>query len=677
MENRLAHEASPYLQQHAENPVDWYPWGDEAFSLAQQADKPILLSVGYAACHWCHVMAHESFEDPDIAAVMNEHFVNVKVDREERPDVDSIYMGAVVALTGQGGWPMTVMLTPDGAPFFGGTYFPPTPRYGMPSFKQVLESVANAWKTRRSEITDSAGQITGQLNRMALVGAEAVALAGELLEQAKSNIQRQFDTTWGGFGQAPKFPQAMTIEFLLRYYLRNEDAAVLLMAERTLEAMAWGGMYDQLGGGFARYSTDNEWLVPHFEKMLYDNALLSSAYLHAWRVTGRPLYRRVVEETLDWAMLEMRHEAGGFYSSLDADSEGIEGKFYVWDAAEIVDALGVNASLFMRYYGVTPGGNWEGSNILHVDSDIGKLATEFGLSKEQVRAKIGQGRSELYARRAQRTWPGLDTKVLTAWNGLMMAAFAEAGRDLGRADYLEVAQANAAFLQRHLRRTDGRLLRSWKEGYGGRFNAYLEDHAYLAQGLLALYQSTFDARWYEWAYELAEMIMAHFGDDENGGFYDTSTDHEALIVRPKDVQDNATPSGGAAAVNALLQISLLSGDRKYWEAAVTAVSALGELPATYPTGFAHWLCATDLILSDAPEVAIVGKPDSPDTQRMLEAVFKRYRPNMAVAAGVDGERIPLLRDRPQIDGKTTAYVCRQFVCKRPVTEPSELDELIP
>ena len=677
MENRLAHEASPYLQQHAENPVDWYPWGDEAFAEARRDDKPILLSVGYAACHWCHVMAHESFEDPDTAAVMNEHFVNVKVDREERPDVDSIYMGAVVALTGQGGWPMTVMLTPDGAPFFGGTYFPPTPRYGMPSFRQVLESVVNAWKTRRAEVTHSAEQITDQLNRMALAGAEQAAVDDKALETAKSNIQRQFDSTRGGFGQAPKFPQAMTIEFLLRYYLEYDDAAALLMAERTLEAMARGGMYDQLGGGFARYSTDNKWLVPHFEKMLYDNALLSMVYLHAWRVTERPMYRRIVEETLDWVMVEMRHELGGFYSSLDADSEGIEGKFYVWDAAEIEQSLGDNAPLFMRYFGVTDPGNWEGSNILFVASELDSLAAEFDLAEEQVRATIGQGRNELYAIRAQRPWPGLDTKVLTAWNGLMLASFAEAGRDLGRDDYLETARANAVFLQEHLRHEDGRLQRSWKEGHGARFNAYLEDYAYLAQGLLALYQSTFDARWYDWAQELIDMILTHFVDDRNGGFYDTSQDHEALILRPKDVQDNATPSGGAAAANAMLQISLLNGDRKYWDAAVTAASALGELPATHPTGFAHWLSATSLIQSDALEVAIVGEPDAPDTRQLLEVVFQHYRPNMVVAAGFDEERVPLLRDRPQIGGKATAYVCRRFVCKAPVTGSSELEKLIP
>ena len=677
MANRLAVEASPYLQQHADNPVEWYPWGDEAFILAKQEDKPVLLSVGYAACHWCHVMAHESFEDPVTAAMMNEGFINIKVDREERPDVDSIYMSAVVALTGQGGWPMTVMLTPDGAPFFGGTYFPPSPRYGMPSFRQVLESVSNAWQTRRADILESAEQITGQLNRMAVARGSEAALDKAALDEAFVNIQGQFDSVWGGFGSAPKFPQAMTIEFLLRQHVNNGDAGALHMAERTLEMMANGGMYDQLGGGFARYSTDNKWLVPHFEKMLYDNALLSAAYLHAWRVTKRPLYRRIVEETLDWVMVEMRHEQGGFYSSLDADSEGVEGKFYVWQADEVTQALGEDAPLFMSYFGVTPQGNWEGQNILHIRRDITDVADEFSMAIDDVRARLGQGRGKLYALRARRPWPGLDTKVLTAWNGLMLKSFAEAGRDLGRPDYLEVAEQNATFLYTQMRRENGRLYRSWKEGHGAKFNAFLEDYAYLAEGLLALYQSTFEPRWYLWLEELAALIMAHFQDTAKGGFYDTSDDHESLILRPKDVQDNATPSGSAAAATALLMLSLISGDRAYWDAALASVSALGDLPAKYPTGFAHWLCAIDFILNDPLEVAIIGRPESADTRRLLDVIYQRYRPNLVVATGSGVAGVPLLSGRPLIDGQATAYVCRQFVCQSPVTDPSALEQMLP
>lgn len=677
MMNRLAGEASPYLQQHASNPVEWYPWGEEAFAEAQRRNKPILLSVGYAACHWCHVMAHESFEDPETAAIMNEYFVNVKVDREERPDVDSIYMSAVVALTGQGGWPMTVMLTPDGDPFYGGTYFPPMPRYGMPSFRQVLESVSRAWQSREVDILDSAGQISAQLSQVSAIAGRDKLPDASVAQIAVSNLQRQFDPTWGGFGSAPKFPQAMTIEFLLRYYFRTSDAGALRMAELTLEMMAKGGMYDHLGGGFARYSTDEKWLVPHFEKMLYDNALLSAAYLHAWSVTGRPLYRRIVEETLDWVMEEMSHGQGGFYSSLDADSEGEEGKFYVWQADEVRQALGDDARVFMRYFEVTPQGNWEGRNILHVSREISDLAQEVGLSDGDVKLKLEHGRSVLYALRAQRPWPGLDTKVLTAWNGLMMKSFAEAGRALARPDYVETAEKNARFLYRHLRRPNGRLYRSWSEGHGANLNAYLEDYAYLANGVLALYQSTFDERWYAWVKELADLIMAHFRDDENGGFYDTSDDHESLIFRPKDVQDNAIPSGGAAATNVLLRMTMLSGDATYWDAAIAAISSVSDVMEKYPAGFAHWLCASELIMGDPIEIAIVGEPDSPDTTRMIEIAFDRFRPNQVVAVGSSDVEIPLLKARSMVGGRATAYVCRRFVCKAPVTDPVELEKLLP
>ena len=676
MSNRLGGESSPYLQQHAHNPVWWFPWGDEAFAEAKRQDKPILLSVGYAACHWCHVMAHESFEDPDTAAMMNDWFINVKVDREERPDVDSIYMNAVVALTGQGGWPMTVMLTPEGEPFFGGTYFPPAPRYGMPSFKQVLQSVSQAWKNRREEIVESAEQITRQLASTTRAAATGALLEASMLDDAAETIGRNFDARWGGFGGAPKFPQAMTVEFLLRRSIRTRDQFALQMAERTLEMMANGGMYDQLGGGFARYSTDQQWLVPHFEKMLYDNALLSLAYLHAWRVTGRALYRRVVEETLDWALVEMRHDLGGFYSSLDADSEGVEGKFYVWQANEIDGILGDDGPLFRRFYGVSEQGNWEGHNILHVKATIEEVAADFELTADQVKKRLGQARRVLYGARARRTWPGLDDKILTAWNGLMLRALAEAGRDLDRPDYLEAAKTTATFVRNELRSQDGRLHRSWKEGHGARFGAYLEDYAFLAEGLLALYQSTYDVRWYDWANELGQIIISHFRDDGSGGFYDTPDDHETLIMRPKDVQDNAIPSGGASAANALLLLGLYSGDGTLWDAASGAVAANGEFMARYPTGFAHWLCAADLILGQPLEIAIIGDASSGDTEQLLNVVFEQYRPNNIVAVGGGDSSIPLLSGRVQIDERSTAYVCRHFVCKLPVTEPDELRGLL-
>lgn len=672
MTNRLANETSPYLLQHADNPVDWYPWGEEALDRAREEDKPILLSIGYAACHWCHVMAHESFEDPDTADFMNQHFINVKVDREERPDLDSIYMNAVVAMTGQGGWPMTVVLTPAGEPFFGGTYFPPTPRYGMPSFRQVLGSIAEAWQKQRAEIDQSAANIAGHLGSSLGLQGRGGALSSDLLNQALNGLLKSFDTQWGGFGRAPKFPPSMALEFLLRIYLARSDKMALHMAEHTLKMMAYGGMYDQIGGGFARYSTDDQWLVPHFEKMLYDNALLARVYLHAWQVTGKPLYRRITEETLDFVARELRHEGGGFYSSYDADSEGEEGKFYVWESAEIRQVLGEDANLFMRYYDVTDQGNWEGQNILRVTREPAEFAEDMGLNEDEVERRLAEARQKLYDTRAKRIWPGLDDKVLTAWNGLMLATFAEAGRALKRPDYTEMAVRNAEFLYQTMRAENGRLLRTWKAGAEAKYNGYLEDYAYLADGLLALYHNTFDYRWFTWAQELAEMMLTHFRDEENGGFYDTSDDHEALIHRPKDVQDNATPSGNAMAALVLLRLSLYTGNGRYWDIAEQAVSALYEAMARYPTGFAQWLCAAAFILGEPQEVAIVGDHGLPDTEALIDTVFAHYRPQVVTAVGFKGDIIPLLADRKMLDDQATAYVCRRFVCQQPVTEAAEL-----
>ena len=668
MTNRLADEASPYLRQHADNPVDWYPWGEEALRAAREADKPILLSIGYAACHWCHVMAHESFEDPATAAQMNRDFINVKVDREERPDLDSIYMGAVVAMTGQGGWPMTVALKPDGKPFFGGTYFPPTPRYGMPAFRQVLTSLADAWRDRRADVEGSAADVAAHLRQTTLAAAlgGGGALDADLLDQALNALLRSFDARLGGFGGAPKFPPSMTLEFLLHITAQRGDSMALHMAERTLEAMAHGGLYDQIGGGFARYSTDDRWLVPHFEKMLYDNALLARVYSHAWQITGKPLYRRVVEETLDFVAREMRHAGGGFSSSYDADSEGEEGKFYVWTAAEIRAALGDNAERFMAAYGVSEAGNWEGRNILNVAG---------GVDEEQL-AGLSEARQKLFDIRARRVPPGLDDKTLTAWNGLMLAAFADAGRALGRSDYIAVATANASFLRVRMRRDDGRLWRAWQPGLGdapGRFNAYLEDYACLADGLLALYAATFEPRWFAWARELAEAMLAHFSDPA-GGFFDTSDDHEELLHRPKDVQDNATPSGNSMAAHVLLRLGLLTGEGRYWDAAEGVISGLYTAMARYPSAFAHWLGAAAFILGEPLEVAIVGDPAAADARALLDVVLGRYRPDLVVAAG-EGEAaavVPLLAGCERLDDRAAAYVCRRFVCQQPVSESDAL-----
>ncbi len=669
MPNRLANESSPYLRQHANNPVDWYPWGEEALRAAREQDKPILLSIGYAACHWCHVMAHESFEDPATAAQMNRDFINIKVDREERPDLDSIYMAAVVAMTGQGGWPMTVALTPDGKPFFGGTYFPPTPRHGLPAFRQVLTSLAEAWRDRRADVEGSAGDVVAHLRETTLAASlgGGGALTPDLLDQALNALLRSFDAQLGGFGHAPKFPPSMTLEFLLHVYAQRGDGMSLHMAEHTLEAMAQGGLYDQIGGGFARYSTDERWLVPHFEKMLYDNALLARVYTHAWQVTGKPLYRRVVEETLDFVAREMRHASGGFYSSYDADSEGEEGKFYVWTADEIRAALGDEAERFMAAYGVSEAGNWEGRNILHVTEDLSGGGHLTGLA---------EARRRLFEIRARRVPPGLDDKTLTAWNGLMLAAFADAGRALGRPDYIAVAAANAGFLRARMRRADGRLWRSWQPGLGdapGRFNAYLEDYAFLADGLLALYAATFEPRWFVWARELADAMLAHFSDPQ-GGFFDTSDDHEDLLHRPKDVQDNATPSGNSMAAHVLLRLSLLTGEGGYWDTAEGMVSGLYTAMARYPSAFAHWLDAAAFILGQPREVAVAGDPAAAGARALLDVVQGRYRPDLVVAAG-EGDAaavVPLLAGRERLDGRAAAYVCRRFVCLQPVSDPEAL-----
>jgi uncharacterized protein YyaL (SSP411 family) len=657
MPNHLENETSPYLLQHVDNPVDWYPWGEEAMRLAKEQDKPILLSIGYAACHWCHVMAHESFEDQVTAEQMNADFINVKVDREERPDVDSIYMQAVNAMTGRGGWPMTVFLTPDGKPFYAGTYFPNEPRHGMPSFQQILTGVIQAWRNDRENVVGSASEVTQQLQALSGVGFEEQPLDEEIFRSALRGLGQRFDASWGGFGDAPKFPQPMTIEFLLRESIRGENDNALEMAEGTLRKMAEGGMYDQIGGGFARYSVDHRWLVPHFEKMLYDNAQLARVYLHAWQVTGNDFYRRITEETLDYVLREMRHEDGGFYSSQDADSEGVEGKFYVWSAEEIREALGEEADTFMRVYGVSNEGNWEGHNILNL-----RLAGALD-------GRIAAARATLYELRSKRIWPGLDDKVLTSWNGLMLAAFAEAGQALGRADYIEAAESNADFLHRTMRRDSGRLFRTWKAGSDAKYNAYLEDYAYLADGLLALYEATFERRWVDWARELAELMLGHFRDTKNGGFFDTSDDHEQLIHRPKDLQDNAVPSGNAMAASVLVRLSLLTGNGDYWQVAEQITSTMNKFMAQYPSGFGQWLNVAKFMLSAPREIALMGSGDA--IAPLLKVIRGGYRPFQVVAAGEEGS-LPLLENRPQIDGKGTAYVCRRFVCQTPVTGPEEL-----
>ena len=678
MPNRLANETSPYLLQHANNPVDWYPWGPEALERSRAEDRPILLSVGYSACHWCHVMEHESFEDEGTAALMNAHFVNVKVDREERPDIDAIYMQAVQSMTGHGGWPMTVFLTPGGEPFYGGTYFPPQPRHGMPSFRQVLSAVAEAWRERRDDVDASAAELGEALRRGSALRPEPSALDPALLDRAFHALASRFDARWGGFGGAPKFPQPMTIEFLLRHWKRTGSAEALRMAETTLSAMASGGMYDHLGGGFARYSVDAQWLVPHFEKMLYDNALLARAYLHAWQATGSADHRRVCEETLRWVTREMRGPEGGFYSSLDADSEGEEGKFYVWTPDELSDALGPeDGALAAAYFGVTEGGNFEGHSILHTWRGMDEVADEAGVSPERLREAVGRAREALYEVRAKRVWPGRDDKVLTSWNAMMLQAFAEAARALESEEYRRVAVANAEFLLRELRDADGRLLRTWKEGRA-KIGAFLEDHALLAEALLAVYEATWDARWVREAARLADEMLARFWEEDEGVFYDTAKDAEALVVRPRDAFDNATPSGTSSAVMALLKLAELTGEERYRGVAARVLEGTAEYLARVPVAFGHLLSALDFHLATPVEVAFVGIPGEPETDALLRVAARNYLPNAVLAlqppAGdvAAAELIPLLRERTAVGGRATAYVCERLACQRPVNDAAEL-----
>ncbi|HEX8137711.1 MAG TPA: thioredoxin domain-containing protein [Pyrinomonadaceae bacterium] len=676
--NRLAAETSPYLLQHAHNPVDWYAWGPEALERARAENKPILLSIGYSACHWCHVMEKESFENEEIARLMNENFVNIKVDREERPDLDQIYMNAVQMMTGHGGWPMTVFLTPEGVPFYGGTYFPPEDRYNMPGFPRVLLGVADAYRSKPDEVTQTAVAMLGELRRMGVARESSEGLSVDLLDAAYRPLVRSYDPKYGGFGRAPKFPPAMTLEFLLRTHARTNDAKALEMVEHTCRKMAEGGMYDQLGGGFHRYSTDERWLVPHFEKMLYDNALLSRQYLHLYQQTGEGFYRRVVEETLDYVVREMTDPSGGFYSTQDADSEGHEGKFFVWTVEEILEVLGPeDGALFCAYYDVTPQGNFEGQNILNVRRPVEDVAREAGVSTERLREALERGRRELFAVRERRVKPARDEKILTAWNGLMLASFAEAGSVLDRPDYLEAAERNAQFVLERLRR-DGLLLRTYKDGQA-KLNGYLEDYSFYADGLTALYEATGELRWLEEAQAITERMIEEFWDEAEGGFFYTGESHEELIVRSKDYFDNATPSGNSVAAEVLLRMSVLTGKEEYARQAVTIFRLLRDTMSRHPTAFGRLLGALDFYLSRPREIAIIGERDRADTRALLQEVWRLYLPNKVVAQSAEGDTraatvVPLLQDRTMIEGKATAYVCEHYTCQRPVTTAEELGE---
>jgi uncharacterized protein YyaL (SSP411 family) len=676
--NRLINETSPYLRQHAHNPVDWYAWGEEALAEARAKDKPIFLSIGYSACHWCHVMERESFEQEATAAVMNELFVNIKVDREERPDLDSIYMDAVQAMTGQGGWPMSVFLTPDGKPFYGGTYFPPQPRYGMPSFVQVLRSVSEAYQQRRDQVEGQAERLTSMLRRSAQFESQAVDLGTDTLDEAVKQLHQYFDDQNGGFGSQPKFPQPMTLEFILTQYLRTGDLDTLYMAELTLEQMALGGLYDQLGGGFHRYSVDAHWLVPHFEKMLYDNAQLLLIYLHAWQLNRIPLYEHVVQQTTDYVLREMTAPTGGFYATQDADSEGEEGKFFIWTPAELESVLGAeDAKIFAAYYGVTERGNFEGKNILHVRLPAESVAQESHLTAAQLEQRLAACREKLFAEREKRVKPARDEKILVEWNGLMIHALAEVGVALGRPDALEAAIAAANFILSHMSQPDGKLYRSYKDGQA-RLNAYLEDYAAFARALLALYEATFDLRWLGEASRLTRLIFEQFHDGEKGGFFQTGIDHETLVTRRKDYIDNAVPSGNSLTAELLLRLAVLVDRDTYRREATRVILTLKDAMAQQPTGFGRMLTALHTLLQPSQEIAIIGDPAGAATQALLAEVRQRYLPTTVLALRKpDAETVlPLLVDRGLVNGQPAAYVCENYACKLPVTTPEALAGLL-
>ena len=686
MANRLSQESSPYLLQHAENPVDWYPWGDEAFAQARARDVPILLSIGYSACHWCHVMERESFEDPATAEAMNQGFVNIKVDREERPDIDSVYMRAVQAMSGQGGWPLTAFLTPEGEPFYGGTYFPPEPRHGLPSFRQILGAIQNAYGERRDEVLKNAGELRGILERSTAEAAQGPLtsdgekLVGEaLLDHAYRFLSSRFDPTHGGFGGAPKFPQPVTLEFALRVHARTGDDQALGIVIHTLRKMARGGMHDHLAGGFHRYSVDARWLVPHFEKMLYDNALLARVYLNAFQTTGHRDLREVAERTLDHMLRDMRNPEGGFYSALDADSEGEEGIFYVWTPAQVGEVLDDDvASLFQRCYDVSDAGNFEGRSILHLPHDLDAVARSEGMEPGQLEDRLGEARDLLLKARSLREPPFRDEKILASWNGMALRALAEAGGALGRESYLEAALSGLDFVLSNMRRDD-RLLRSHKDGIS-RVDAFLEDYGAVGNALVTLYEVTLEPKWLDEIGWISNRMIELFWHEETDVFFDAPTDGEDLIVRPRDIMDNATPSGNSLAVELLLRTAHLIGDERHGEIAERVLAREAGSMARSPAAFGRLLSALDRTVAPPVEIAIVGERADLATHDLLRAALTPYLPNRTMAGVAPGEvldhALPLLEDREAKDGKPTAYLCEGYACREPVNNAEALTELL-
>jgi uncharacterized protein len=680
--NRLAGETSPYLLQHAANPVDWYPWGEEALEKARSENKPIFLSIGYSACHWCHVMEHESFENPQIAALMNDHFVNIKVDREERPDLDQIYMSAVMAMTGHGGWPMSVFLTPSCKPFFGGTYFPPTDSRGMAGFPRVLQSVHQAWSERREEITESAAEMTEQLRAFGTITKGAGPLDFKLLDQAARTLMRNFDPAHGGFGSAPKFPHPMDLRVLLRHHLRTHNEQALHVVRHTLDKMARGGIYDHLGGGFARYSTDERWLAPHFEKMLYDNALLSSGYLESFQLTRDAGSGQVAREIMDYVLVRMTGAHGAFHSTEDADSEGVEGKYYVWSLAEITELLGADRSkTFCYVYDITVSGNWEDHNIINLPRPIDQCAKLLARDQGELEADLAASRAILLAAREKRVAPAMDTKVLVSWNGLMIAALALGGRILADERYLLAAGRAASFILDQMRRRDGRLLHTYKDGQA-KLDAYLDDYAGFIDGLTRLYESTGEPRWIESALELAAIMIDEFADAEQGGFFFTGRRHEALIARQKDIHDNATPSGNGLAATALLRMGALTGRADLTASGKQALEAIQTVLEREPAACGQSLIALDFLLGKVAEFAVIAGRDEGENRAVLETIARSFGPHRVVVPATPEQavslaaKVPLLADRPAREGRTTTYICENMTCQAPVVGVDALKEAL-
>jgi uncharacterized protein YyaL (SSP411 family) len=665
--NRLARETSPYLLQHAHNPVDWYPWGAEAFAKARAEDKPLFLSIGYSACHWCHVMEHESFENDEVARVLNENFVSMKVDREERPDVDSIYMQATQMMTGHGGWPMSVFLTPDGHPFYAGTYFPPDDRHGMPGFKRVLTQVSEAYRTRRADVESASREVTDAIAG-SLQTRGTAALDRRALDRAAARIAQNYDPAHGGFGGAPKFPPSMTLDFLMQVAWRKRDAELDGIIANTLTKMARGGIYDQVGGGFHRYSTDAQWLVPHFEKMLYDNALLARLYTRAWQWKRDPLFARTTHEVLGWVLREMTSPDGGFYSTMDADSDGEEGKFYVWSRAEVMAALGAEEGrIFSALYDVTERGNWEGHNILNVPREPESVAADLGIAFDRLADVAARGKCKLYGVRDQRARPARDEKILSGWNGWMLAAFADAAIAFDRDDYRDVCRRNAEFLLGRIN-GEGHLMRS------ATFDGLLEDYAGAAWGLALAYEATHQRRTLDAARGLVEQVLTRFADDENGGFYDTPVDGETLITRPKDLFDNATPSGNSVAADVLLRLALTFGEQRYADVATRTVESIAPLAERYPNGFGYLLGVGEWRAGSPREIAVTGEVTDPLFLRLRKAAGDDFLPHRVLVAGEESSDLPLLHDRPHTH--VVAYVCEANMCAEPTDDPERLRELL-